>query len=36
LRTDETNTGWLGRLRNISSGGLGLRMSRPFKPNTVR
>jgi hypothetical protein len=35
LKTDDTNTGWLGTLCNLSSGGLALRMNRRFKPGTL-
>jgi hypothetical protein len=28
-------TGWWGRLRNISSAGLAVRLSRPFEPRTM-
>jgi hypothetical protein len=32
---EEPETGWLGRLRNVSTGGLGLRLRRRFEPGTL-
>jgi hypothetical protein len=34
-KADEAKTGWWGRLRNISSVGLAVRLSRPFEPRTL-
>jgi hypothetical protein len=31
---DQVETGWWGKLCNISSGGLAVRLSRPFEPGT--
>jgi hypothetical protein len=31
---DEVENGWWGKLRNISSGGLAVCLSRPFEPGT--
>ena len=33
--TDEANTGWLGRLQDISVGGVALALRRRFEPGTV-
>ena len=33
--SDEVSNGWWGELRNISSGGLAVRVSRPFEPGTL-
>jgi hypothetical protein len=33
--TEEVETGWWGKLDNISSGGLAVRVSRPFEPGTL-
>jgi hypothetical protein len=32
---EETNTGWLGRVRDISSGGMALTSKQRFEPGTV-
>jgi hypothetical protein len=32
---NKAKRGWWGRLRNISSAGLGVRLSRPFEPGTL-
>ena len=32
---DGVETGWWGKLRNLSSGGLAVRLSRPFEPGTL-
>jgi hypothetical protein len=32
---DDANTGWLGKLRDISAGGLALALRRRFDPGTV-
>ena len=34
-KADETETHWLGRLRNVSPGGLALRLSRHFEPGIL-
>jgi hypothetical protein len=33
--TEEANTGWLGRLRDISAGGIALTLRRRFEPGTI-
>jgi hypothetical protein len=33
--SDELSNGWWGELRNISSGGLAVRLSRPFEPGML-
>jgi hypothetical protein len=33
--SDEANTGWLGRLQDISVGGVALALRRRFEPGTV-
>jgi PilZ domain len=33
--TDESETAWLGKVRNVSPGGIGLTMNRRFEPGTT-
>jgi hypothetical protein len=34
-QTEETNSGWLGKVQNISPGGIALALRRRFEPGTV-
>jgi hypothetical protein len=33
--TDESETAWMGKVRNVCSGGIGLSMNRRFEPGTT-
>jgi hypothetical protein len=35
LGTDDSDTGWLGKVRDVSTGGIALTLTRPFEAGTI-
>ena len=35
LATDDSDTGWLGKVRDVSTGGVALLLTRPFEAGTI-